>query len=212
MKIASHYPIPFLILLALLPRLHGALPTTQEDQKPLDELIRKTRQAVTAITSSGRNGEASGVGSGFFIGPRGYLVTNFHVIGEGRPFTITLPDGKTLEPREVIAVDREADLVVIRVEGKAPGGLELGDSSMIRTGQGVLTIGNPLGLNHSVARGVIAEERELEGRPMIQVAMPIEPGNSGSPLVDERGRVIGVISIKSASSLGFAVPSNASSV
>lgn len=208
MKIAGHYLIPSLILLALLPRLHGALPTTQEDQKTIDELIRKTRQAVTAITSSGRNGEASGVGSGFFIGPRGYLVTNFHVIGEGRPFTITLPDGKTLEPREVIAVDREADLVVIRVEGKAPGGLELGDSSMIRTGQGVLTIGNPLGLNHSVARGVIAEERELEGRPMIQVAMPIEPGNSGSPLVDERGRVIGVIAIKSASSLGFAVPSN----
>ena len=208
MKIKSHYPLPFLLVLLLLPGLHGNPSPPGEDQKDLDGLIKQTRRSVAAITSSGRNGEASGVGSGFFVGPQGYLVTNFHVIGEGRPFTITLPDGNTLEPGEVVAVDREADLVVIRIEGKAPGGLELGDSSMIRTGQGVLTIGNPLGLNHSVSRGVIAEERELQGRPMIQVAMPIEPGNSGSPLVDEQGKVIGVIAIKSASSLGFAVPSN----
>ena len=108
-----------------------------------------------------------------------------------------------MEPREIIADDREADLIVVKVEGKAPEGLKLGDSSMIRTGQNVLTVGNPLGLNNSVARGVIAEERQLEGRAMIQVAMPIEPGNSGSPLVDEDGRVIGIIALKSAQSLGF---------
>ena len=179
------------------------------EEKPVAELIEQTRRSVAAIASSDRNGDSSGVGSGFFVSPENLLITNLHVIGEGRPFTITLPDGKTLEPEEIVGVDREADLVVIKVKGEAPAGLSLGDSSMVRTGQQVLTVGNPLGLNNSVSRGVIAEERELEGRSMIQVAMPIEPGNSGSPLVDQQGRVVGVIAIKSASSLGFAVPSNA---
>ncbi|HBO50913.1 MAG TPA: hypothetical protein DD471_02935 [Planctomycetes bacterium] len=194
--------------LVLLSTLEGGVSSAQDAPAAIESLIRQTRQSVAAITSSGRDGGTSGVGSGFFVGSEGYLVTNFHVTGEGRPFTITLPGGKKLKPREIIAVDRESDLIVVKVEGKAPKGLKLGDSSMIRTGQEVLTVGNPLGLNNSVARGVIAEERQLEGRDMIQVAMPIEPGNSGSPLVDEGGRVIGIIAIKSAQSIGFAIPSN----
>ena len=207
MRITTRISIAFLLLLQFSVETPcRAAPGPEE--KPIAELINQTRRSVAAIGSSDRNGDTSGVGSGFFVSPENFLVTNLHVIGEGRPFTITLPDGKTLEPEEIIGVDRDADLVAIKVRGKAPAGLILGDSSMVRTGQHVLTVGNPLGLNNSVSRGVIAEKRELEGRSMIQVAMPIEPGNSGSPLVDQQGRVVGVIAIKSASSLGFAVPSN----
>ncbi|MEE3229543.1 MAG: S1C family serine protease, partial [Planctomycetota bacterium] len=208
MKIENQIFRSCLSALALLSTLEGGVSSAQDAPAAIEGLISQTRQSVAAITSSGRDGEASGVGSGFFVGSEGYLVTNFHVTGEGRPFTITLPGGKKLKPGEIIAVDREADLIVVKVEGGAPAGLKLGDSSMIRTGQEVLTVGNPLGLNNSVARGVVAEERQLEGRDMIQVAMPIEPGNSGSPLVDENGQVIGIIAIKSAQSLGFAIPSN----
>ncbi len=208
MRISTRAFIAFLLLPGLAAAVHPCAAADPEE-KPVAELISQTRRAVAAIASSDRNGDSSGVGSGFFVSPENFLITNLHVIGEGRPFTITLPDGKVLEPEEIVGVDRDADLVAIKVKGKAPAGLSLGDSSMVRTGQPVLTVGNPLGLNNSVSRGVIAEERELEGRSMIQVAMPIEPGNSGSPLVDQQGRVIGVIAIKSASSLGFAVPSNA---
>lgn len=208
MRITIKSIISFLLVLQLSPGTPWAGAYPQADEESIEDLIRQTRQSVAAIAASGRNGDATGIGSGFFVGPEKFLITNLHVIGEGRPFTITLPNGKTLEPKEIVAVDRDADLVAIRVEGEAPDGLKLGDSSMVRTGQQVLTVGNPLGLNNSVSRGVIAEKRELEGRSMIQVAMPIEPGNSGSPLVDRQGRVVGVISIKSAPSLGFAVPSN----
>ena len=207
----SFFPIhsrSHLLALALIV-LGTSLPVLGQDEpNAIQDIIDRTRKSVAAIASSGRDGDSFGVGSGFFVGSKGYLVTNFHVIGEGRPFTITAPGGKELKPREIIAVDRKADLVVVSVEGNPPKGLKLGDSSMVRAGQSVLTVGNPLGLNNSVARGVVAEERELEGRSMIQVAMPIEPGNSGSPLVNDRGEVIGVIAIKSAQSLGFAVPSN----
>ena len=205
MKITTRIFTALLLLPCAAPPSYGA---PHPDEKAITELISQTRRSVAAIASSDRSGDSSGVGSGFFLSPENFLVTNLHVIGEGRPFTITLPDGKTLEPEEIVAVDRDSDLVVIKVKGKAPDGLALGDSSMVRTGQQVLTVGNPLGLNNSISRGVIAEERELDGRPMIQVAMPIEPGNSGSPLVDQQGRVVGVIAIKSASSLGFAVPAN----
>lgn len=206
MRSAIKSSIAFLLILQLS---SGASGHPQDEEKSVAELIRQTRRSVAAITSSGRNGNTTGVGSGFFVGPEKLLVTNFHVIGEGRPFTITLADGKILEPKEIVAVDRDADLVAIRVEGNAPRGLQLGDSSMVRTGQQVLTVGNPLGFNNSVSRGVVAEIREVEGRSMIQVAMPIEAGNSGSPLIDQQGLVVGVIAIKSAQSIGFAVPSNA---
>ena len=83
-----------LVALVLLLSLGGGTSSAQDAPAAIEGLISQTRQSVAAITSSGRDGEASGVGSGFFVGSEGYLVTNFHVTGEGRPFTITLPGGK----------------------------------------------------------------------------------------------------------------------
>ena len=117
--------------LALLSTLAGDASSAQDAPAAIEGLIKQTRQSVAAITSSGRDGEASGVGSGFFVGSEGYLVTNFHVTGEGRPFTITLPGGKKLEPGEIIAVDREADLIA-REQGvvAAPGDMDCSRGSV----------------------------------------------------------------------------------
>src|SRR5207244_7217958 len=88
--------------------------------------------------------------------------------------------------------------------------LPLGDSATLKDGQAVVAIGNPQGLTHSVVAGVVSGKREVDGRPMIQVAIPIEPGNSGGPLLDMQGRVHGIMTIKSlvTPNLGFAVAIN----
>src|SRR5207302_2996986 len=89
--------------------------------------------------------------------------------------------------------------------------LSLGDDARLRDGQAVVALGNPRGLKHSVVAGVVSGRRNFQGRSMIQVAIPIEPGNSGGPLLDRAGRVVGVMTIKSlvTANLGFAMPSSA---
>ena len=88
----------------------------------------------------------------------------------------------------------------------------MGNSDNLKAGQTILSIGNPLGYSHSVSRGVIAAIRELEfgdGRPMVQIAIPIEPGSSGSPVLDLQGNVIAMLTIKSGGAMGFGIPVNA---
>ncbi len=109
------------------------------------------------------------------------------------------------------ATDRKNDLAVVKIEANGLAPLELGDSARLKDGQAVVALGNPHGLKHSVVAGVVSGRRDLDGRPMIQVAIPIEPGNSGGPLLDLQGRVQGLMTIKSqvTPNLGFAVPSQA---
>ena len=141
----------------------------------------------------------------------GVIATNFHVIGEHRDFSIRFSDGRTFRPRSILAIDRDRDLALVKIDAKKLPVLKLGNSRDLIPGQAVLSIGNPLGYEHSVSRGVIAAIRELEfgdGRPMVQVAIPIEPGSSGSPALDLNGNVIAILSIKSGGAMGFGVPVN----
>ena len=172
------------------------------EERTSDQIVEAAREAVVVVTSS------EGLGTGFVVREDGVIATNFHVIGQGRPFEIHLAGGKSLTPTALVAYDRRKDLALIQVDARELHALELRDSDTIRVGEPVIALGHPLGLRHSVARGVVAERREFHGQSMIQVAMPIEQGNSGGPLLDEKGRVIGVVAIKSAASLGFAVPAN----
>src|SRR5690606_39199149 len=110
------------------------------------------------------------------------------------------------------ATDRTHDLALIKVEGEKLPPLELGDSEGLKQGAAVIAVGNPLGLEHSVVQGIVSAVREeVDGRPMIQLAIPIERGNSGGPVVDLAGRVVGLITLKSqlTDNLGYAVAVNA---
>ena len=121
----------------------------------------------------------AGRGTGFVVREDGVIATNFHVIGEHRDFSIRFSDGRTFRPQSILAIDRDRDLALIKIDAKDLPTLQLGDSRELILGQAILSIGNPLGYDHSVSRGVIAAIRELEfgdGRPMVQVAIPIEPG------------------------------------
>lgn len=179
--------------------------------KTVELLAESARKSVVVISVSGRDGKQQGIGAGFIISADGLIATNSHVIGEGRPISVQLHDGKEFPVTSVHATQRAADLAIIKIEQRNLPVLELGDSSALKQGQAVVAMGNPHGLKHSIVSGVVSGTREIEGRSMIQVAMPIEPGNSGGPLLDLQGRVQGIITMKSlvTNNLGFAVTVNA---
>jgi regulator of sirC expression with transglutaminase-like and TPR domain len=185
----------------------AALPAAE---KTVEQLAASARKSVVMILAAGRDGKRQGVGTGFVVG-EGLVATNLHVIGEGRPITVQTSDGKRYEATAVHATDRGSDLALVRIGARGLPVLELADSDTLKQGQAVVALGNPQGLEYSVVGGVVSGRREIDGRPMIQLAIPIEPGNSGGPLLDMEGRVRGVLTLKSAvtANLGFAMPGNA---
>jgi 2-alkenal reductase len=176
-----------------------------------------------------------GSGSGFVVDQDGHIVTNYHVIADAQQIEVVFAD-KTRAAAEVVGVDQDADLAVIRVEGVAPEQLvplELGDSRELKVGQRVIAIGNPFGLVGTMTVGIVSgigrtlpSDRSVPGGPggrytnpnVIQTDAAINPGNSGGPLLDAHGRVIGVnAAIRTDASLGgqpvnsgvgFAIPIN----
>lgn len=186
-------------------------PAKGDKTSSVEELAKKTRPSIVVITVRGRDGRQEGLGTGFVVSADGLIATNRHVLGEGRPLRVETADGKSHDVKAIHAADRKLDLAVLRIEAKGLTPLELGDSTTLKEGQAVMAVGNPQGLRDSVVTGIVSGLRTLESRPMIQVAIPIEPGNSGSPLLDMHGRVHGILTIKSlvTPNLGFAVAINA---
>ncbi|MCF3947849.1 Do family serine endopeptidase [Acidiphilium sp. AL] len=156
-------------------------------------------------------------GSGFFISPKGYLVTNNHVVKHAKSVFVTLSDGERL-PAKVVGTDPNTDLAVLKVTRAKPFPyLELGDSAKVVPGQWVIAIGNPFGLAETVTTGVVsALGRDIgdgEYDSFIQVDAPINEGNSGGPLLNQKGEVIGVntaILTPTGGSvgIGFSIPSD----
>src|SRR5262245_34776476 len=199
---------------AIIFLLHAAcalpLRADQPDERTVEKLADSVRPSVVVITTPGRDDKRSGLGTGFVVG-EGLIATNHHVIGEGRAIVVETADGKKHPAVAVHAHDRNLDLAVVRVDVKGLPILPLADSSKLKDGQALVAVGNPHGLKHSVVSGVLSGKRDIEGRSMLQLAMPVERGNSGGPVVDREGRVVGVITSKSAvtENLGFAVAVNA---
>jgi regulator of sirC expression with transglutaminase-like and TPR domain len=185
-------------------------PSTDNTARTTAQLVAQTRSAIVRIDGRGRDGLQEGVGTGFIIDSEGLIATSLHVIGEGRVIQVRLADGSTPEVIGIHAWDRPHDLVILRVKSSGLSALPLGDSDALPQGAPVIALGHPLGLDHSVVEGVLSARRDLDGHPMLQLAMPIEPGNSGGPLLDRVGRVHGIVNAKSllTQNLGFATPAN----
>jgi S1-C subfamily serine protease/regulator of sirC expression with transglutaminase-like and TPR domain len=187
------------------------LPFAGKTAESVEALVASVRRSVVVINSTGRDGRREGIGAGFLVSADGLIVTNLHVTGEARPIGVQLFNGDRYEAVAVHAFDRAQDLAVIKIDAENLPALPLGDSDALKQGRPVIAIGNPLGLQHSVVSGLVSSIRNVDGRPMIQLAMPVEPGNSGGPLMDLEGRVQGILTLKGlvTANLGFAVPINA---
>jgi S1-C subfamily serine protease len=162
----------------------------------------------------GPGGELQGSGSGVAITPDGYILTNSHVVQGAAALAVVLTDGHDVEA-SVVGEDPATDLALIRAHGVSMPHAVLAGEVAPRVGQLVIAMGNPLGFDTSVSTGVISALgralRSQQGRlieSVIQHTAPLNPGNSGGPLLDSRGRIVGVNTaiITNAQGIGFAVP------
>lgn len=168
------------------------------------EIIENSLKSVVQIKTS------ESLGSGFFV-YEGYILTNTHVIISGGSTNITTYDGKIYSPSERW-VDLGSDISLLKIENSSYKSLRFGNSSKIKVGEKVIAIGNPFGLENSVSEGIVSSIREGkdDGREYLQTDAPLNPGNSGGPLINKEGKVIGINNLKVSFSdgLGFALKSN----
>ncbi len=177
-------------------------------------VVERVGPAVVSLQVHSRHsGRAHGSGSGVLFTPDGYAITNAHVVNGARRVELALTDGSTREA-EVTGVDPATDLAVVHARGEFPFA-ELGESAKLRVGQLVVAIGNPLGFSSTVSAGVVSalgrSMRAQSGRTIdniIQSDVALNPGNSGGPLCDSHGRVVGINTamILGAQGISFSVP------
>jgi S1-C subfamily serine protease len=193
--------------------------------RTVSDVVERVGPSVAAVQVRGESG-ASGGGSGFLFTPDGYLLSNSHVMRAGRAalaedkppprYSVSLADGREFTARWV-GDDPDTDLAVLQIDGLSQGGLThaaLGTTAGLRRGEIAIAIGNPLGFEHTVTSGIVSalgrSMRTRTGRlipNVIQTDAALNPGNSGGPLLNARGEVIGINTaiIRGANSICFAV-------
>lgn len=189
-------------------------PLVITEQSASVDAVSKTLPAVVTVIN--QSGFGAGSGSGFFINNDGYLVTNNHVVEGGREINVIYAQGGIVTAR-LIGTAPEFDLAVLKVDGLVPGVIEWGDSSELPLGAQVIAIGSALGrYQNTVTSGILSGfNRELGGlKGLLQTDAAINHGNSGGPLINLAGQVVGINTMvvqggpSEAVGLGFAIPSN----
>ncbi len=203
---------------------------TSVAEQDLTDVIARARPSVVTVTSQvaamlpgGFGGTATGVGSGVIVTADGYILTNAHVVDGARSLTVELADGRTFDAT-VVETATDRDLALIKIDASGLAAAKIGDSSAIKVGQTAIAIGSPLGTyTDTVTKGIVSgtgrditvvDERTRERvqlRDLIQTDAAINQGNSGGPLLNADGEVIGIntAAATSAENLGFAIPINA---
>ncbi len=211
-------------------------PTMVAMDREFTHLIQSVVPAVVSVTTSrrvrvpvvdsmdqlfgwrGRTTERSqpaGIGSGVIVSKEGHVLTNHHVIEGSQEFMVQLTDGRSL-PAKLIGSDPNVDIAVLQIDPKDTVALPFGDSDKVLVGQNVVAVGNPFGLQETVTRGIVsAKGRALRdsGVEFFQTDAAVNPGNSGGPLINLQGEVVGINSAiysqtGSWAGISFAIPSN----
>ncbi len=184
---------------------------------PVKDLVGNLGEAVALIKTP------TGIGSGFVIHPDGYVITNDHVIAGEHKITVTIYEQGKQELKKIqwenvriVATNSNIDLALLKIENNDSYNFKtvpIGSSDNLKQGQTIFSIGNPLGLERSVSKGIVSlRNRLIGGRLFIQSTAQISPGNSGGPLFNLYGEVIGITNMKvmgsGAEGLAFAIPAN----
>ncbi len=197
-------------------RLNNVMNELAERLKPALAQVR-VKRAVEARTEGaepfGGPEERRSSGSGFIIRQDGYLVTNAHVVTDAERIQVKLADGRRFEAR-LVGQDDRVDLALIKIDATGLPVAALGDSNRLRVGEFVLALGHPFGLEQTVSFGIVSRKGAplmvaAPGFDFIQTDAAVNPGNSGGPLVNMAGEVVGVNSMAARNgSIGFAIPVN----
>jgi len=173
------------------------------------KLASATRPAVALVSVSDNSGKLVKTGTGFFVSKDGKLITNSHVIEGAATATAKLENGATYAIRGVLKAAPDKDLVILQADAKDVPFLSISKQPMAEVGSRVAVIGSPLGLEGTVSEGIISGQRALEKDDQwLQMTAPVSPGSSGSPVVDQDGKVVGVATfiVDKAQALNFARP------
>lgn len=193
---------------------NGTSPSNQTVTQPVEvvsvsdamvEAVKRVAPAVVTVTVTGSTGRGSG--SGVIISDQGYIITNNHVVSGGNRYYVLFADG-TRHEAKLVGTDSLNDIAVLKVDGEVPGAAAIGDSVALQPGETVLAIGSPLGnFRNTVTAGVVsALNRSVPGSGMeglIQTDAAINSGNSGGPLINLRGEVVGINTLVVRNDLGF---------
>lgn len=199
-----NHPAPQDHLIPIRPYKIEAIATTNQPLT-LEQLVGRAIPSIVQIRTS------AGQGSGFLLDSSGLIVTNQHVVGSAFSVKVKLFDGTTLNGR-VLRRDVVSDAALVKLEGNISdiSGLPICHTDAVRVGQSVVAIGNPLSLSNTVTQGIVSGFRRNPSRSLIQTDTAVNPGNSGGPLLNREGTVIGIVTEKIVSEgvegLGFALP------
>jgi S1-C subfamily serine protease len=171
-----------------------------------EDVFKATRSAVVELVAQDKSGAPLLTGTGFFISNDGKLVTNRHVVEGAAKIVAKTEQGSFFVCKGVLAEPKDADIAILKFEANNVPFLTLATDSHLSPGQKIVVIGNPLGLEGSVSEGIISAIRTDPG--LVQITAPVSPGSSGSPVMTEDGKVMGVATLQSerGQNLNFAIP------
>jgi len=205
MKKYNKLQMSFMYLLILL----FCIGTEAIAQTP-QQIAKNAFRATVLLVMEDAAGEPLSIGSGFFVGD-GQIATNLHVVeGAASGYAKLVGKEMKLNIEGWTALDKERDLIILKVPTFGPEVISLGNSDLVEVGETVYAVGNPRGLEGTFSDGIISSIRLLDGDKLIQITAPISPGSSGGPVLNQKGEAIGVsvLSIRDGQNLNFAIPSN----
>ncbi len=190
----------------------GSKPTSTQEPPPIKlspgDIAAKYSDAVVVLESYDDQGQKSSQGSGFICSPDGTVLTNYHVIRGASRMTARMHDQSIHDVEYVGGFDTQHDVAAVRIDGESLPSVHVGDSSAIKTGDHVIALGAPLGLENTLSDGIISAVREVGSFRLFQTSAPISHGSSGGPIFDDYGSVIAlaVATVETGENLNFAVP------
>ncbi|MBI4452094.1 trypsin-like peptidase domain-containing protein [Candidatus Woesearchaeota archaeon] len=187
-----------------LDELKGEVKNIRIKSADFSAIVDDVLRSVVSISTD------KGQGSGVIIDPKGYIITNIHVINGASAIKVHTYSDDKYDVNEIAGYDLNADIVVLKIDASDLKGLNFGDSDGLKVGEKVIAAGNPAGLSFTVTEGIISAFRTFNSLDYLQIDVPINPGNSGGPLVNTKGEIVGINNFKVGGfeSLGFAISSN----